>query len=87
MDVAVALDPPLVTCEASGLISTEFTFISLMNIAVKDSDKWEKFDSVVNCAVLQKVIYTTKNKVVFGKEILRSRIESTYLVTSQKLLI
>ena len=71
-----------VTCEACGLVSSESTSISLTNISVKDSDKSEKFDLVVSYAVLQKVFHTAKNKVEFGKQVLRSRIESTYLVTS-----
>ena len=82
LDVAAALDLSLLTCEACRLYSTECTSISLTNTEVKDSNKSEKFDLVVNYTVLQNVFYTAKNKIKFGKHILRLRIEPTYLVTS-----
>ena len=82
LDVAAALDLSLLTCEACRLYSTECTSISLTNTEVKDSNKSEKFDLVVNYTVLQNVFYTAKNKIEFGKHILRSRIEPTYLVIS-----
>ena len=69
LDVAAALDPSLVTCEACGLIWTECASISLTNIKVKDSDESEKFDLEVNYIVCR--MCSTKQKI-------RSTLESTY---------
>ena len=52
-------------------MSKECASISLTNIVVKDIDTLEKFDLLVNYAVLQKL----------GIQMLSSKIELTYLVT------
>ena len=53
----------------------------MTNIVLKDPDTLEKFDLLVDYAVLQKVLHTVKNKVELGKQMLDSKTEPTYLVT------
>ena len=53
-------------------------------IVLKDTDTLEKFDLLVNYAVLQKLFHTEKNKIELGKQMLHSEIELTYLVAELK---
>ena len=81
-----SVDDNIVTCEACGSMSAEWTSISLTNIVVKDTDTSEKFDLIVDYAVLKKVFHTAKNKVELGMRMLYSKIELTYLVTELKVV-
>lgn len=81
-----SVDDNIVRCEACGSMSTECTSISLTNIVVKDTEISEKFDLIVDYAVLKKVFHTAKNKVELGMRMLGSKIELTYLVTDLKVV-